>query len=112
MGVVGVISDGGIRGILELRTLGLHCFASGLVSSHGNPRLIEVNLPVETNGLIIAPGDLLHGKTNGVTTVPLEIAAKISAAAARLRENEADLMGYMKSPGFTVDGLYRRKFTH
>ncbi len=108
LGVIGVVSDGGLRDILELRHLGLHCFGPGLVPSHGNPRLIEVNLPVEIDGVRIEPGHLLHGDLNGVTTIPLSIAAKVVEVAARVREEEAQLMAYIHSPDFTVEGVFQR----
>jgi 4-hydroxy-4-methyl-2-oxoglutarate aldolase len=112
LGVVGVVTDGGLRDILEIQRLGLHYFAPGLVCSHGNPRLIEVNIPVEIDGVRIGPGDLLHGDINGVTTIPLSIADKVAEAADRVREEEAWLMEYVKGPDFSVEGLFKRKFTH
>lgn len=112
LGVIGVVSDGGLRDILEIERLGLHCFGPGLVPSHGNPRLIEVNVPIEIDGVPIEPGGLLHGDINGVTTIPLSIADKVAEAAARVRQEEAQLMAYVDAPDFTVEGLFRRKFTH
>ncbi len=112
LGVVGVVSDGGLRDISEVKRLGLHYFAAGLVPSHGNPRLIEVNVPVVINGVRIEPGDLLHGDINGVTIIPLSIADKVAEAAARVHEEEAQLMEYVNGPDFTVTGLFERKFTH
>ena len=112
LGVVGIVTDGGVRDILELKRLGFHCFASGLVPSHGNPRLLEVNVPVSIDGVQIHPGDLLHGDINGVTLVPLEIAAQIATAADRIRQREAEQMAYMNSADFTVDGLHQWRMSH
>lgn len=112
LGVVGVVTDGGLRDILELERLGLHCFGPGLVPSHGNPRLLEVNVPVEIDGVRIRPGDLLHGDINGVTTIPLSIADRVVEAATQLREKEVKLMEYINGLDFTVEGLFERKFTH
>ncbi|HAL62540.1 MAG TPA: hypothetical protein DCP08_09070 [Chloroflexi bacterium] len=110
--VAGIVTDGGLRDIVELKQLGLRCFASGLVPAHGNPRLIEVNLPVEIDGVRIEPGDLLHGDVNGVTTIPLSIADKVAEAAARVREEEAELLEYIKGPDFSVEGLFKHTVTH
>ena len=107
LGVVGVVCDGGVRDIVELKRLGFHCFAPGLVPSHGNPRLIEVNVPVVLDGVRILPGDLLHGDANGVTTVPLSIASQVADAAAQVRADEAAFMGYITGPDLTVEGLVR-----
>ncbi|HSR32640.1 MAG TPA: RraA family protein, partial [Anaerolineae bacterium] len=112
LGVVGVVTDGGVRDIMELKQLGFHCFAAGLVPSHGNPRLVEINVSLEIDGVRIHPGDLLHGDANGVTTVPLSIAGQLADAAAQIRAREAEVMGYVKGPDFTVDGLFQRTITH
>jgi regulator of RNase E activity RraA len=112
LGVVGLVTDGGVRDILEIQRLGLHYFAAGLAPSHGNARLLDFNLPVEIDGVCIQPGDLIHGDINGVTVIPGEIAAGVVAAAQTVRENEASLMDYVNSPDFSVEGLYQKKFTH
>lgn len=112
LGVVGLVSDGGVRDMKELEGMGLHCFAPGIVPSHGNPRLLAVNVPVVIDGVEIRPNDLLHGDRNGLTKVPSEIAEQIPAAAAKVLQAEAELISYIKSDAFTVPGLYERKFTH
>jgi regulator of RNase E activity RraA len=112
LGVVGIVTDGGVRDILELKRLGFHCFAPGLVPSHGNPRLLEVNIPVSIDSVQVLPGDLLHGDINGVTLVPLEIASQIAATADRIRWREAEQIAYMNSPEFTVEGLHQWRMSH
>ena len=112
LGVVGVVTDGGLRDIVEVKQVGLQCFAKGLVPSHGNPRLIEVGVPVTIDGVRIEPGDLLHGDANGVTTIPREIAGRVALAAAEIRAEEAGLMAYIRSQDFKVEEYYKRRFTH
>ena len=109
LGAVGVVCDGGVRDILELKVLGFHCFAPGLVPSHGNPRLIEVNTPVGIDGVLVRPGDLIHGDPNGVTTIPLSIAGRVAEAAAEVRRAEAEVMSYIKGPEFSVAGFNERR---
>ena len=112
LGVVGIVTDGGLRDIVEVKQVGLQCFARGLVPAHGNPRLIEVGVPVTIDGVRIEPGDLLHGDANGVTAIPREIAGQVAQAAAEVRAEEAELMAYIKSPDFKVEEFYKRRFTH
>lgn len=112
MGVVGVVTDGGLRDINEVRAIGLQCFAAGLVPSHGNPRLLEAGLPVTVDGVTVQPGDLLHGDINGVTLIPREIADRVGEAAAAVRADEAELMEYIRSPQFNIHDYYKRRFTH
>ncbi|MBZ0295680.1 MAG: RraA family protein [Anaerolineae bacterium] len=112
LGAVGLVTNGGVRDMLEVRALGFHYFAPGIVASHGNPRLLEVNVPVTIDGVQITPGDLLHGDLNGVTTIPLSIAAEVAEAAAKVRASEAEMLEYMRGPDFTVEGFFERRFRH
>jgi regulator of RNase E activity RraA len=112
LGVTGLVTDGGVRDILEVRRLGIHYFAPGLVPSHGNPRLIQVNVPVVIDGVRIEPGDLIHGDINGVTVIPWSIADRVVEAAMQVRAREAETMSYINSVGFTVDEYYQRRYGH
>ena len=112
LGVIGLVTDGGVRDILEVQRLGFHYFAAGVVPSHGNPRLLEVNVPVTLDGVRIEPGDLLHGDINGVTTIPLSIAGQVTEAALRIRAGEAELLDYIKGPDFSADGYFKLRFKH
>ncbi len=112
LGAIGVVTNGGLRDIEEVRRLGLHYFGPGVVPAHGQPRLLAVNVPVVIDGVAIQPGDLLHGDVNGVTLVPLAIAGQVADAAQEVRRAEAELMGYINGPDFSIDGFYRLRFTH
>jgi regulator of RNase E activity RraA len=112
LGVVGLVTDGGVRDILEVKRLGLHYFAAGLVPSHGSPRLLEINVPVTLDGVRIEPGDLIHGDINGVTAIPLAIAEQVIEAAQRVRQDEAQLLAYLSGPEFSLEGYFQRRFGH
>lgn len=102
VGSVGVVTDGGIRDLPELTRLGYHCFARGLTPSHGNPRIIQVGIPVVIDGILINPGDLLHGDANGVTNIPLHLANQVPEAAEQVHNDEARLLDYIKSEVFCL----------
>jgi len=112
LGVVGLVTNGGVRDILEVKRLGLHYFAAGLAPSHGSPRLLEINIPVTLDGVRIEPGDLLHGDINGVTTIPLAIAAQVIEAAQQVRRDEAEWLTYLTGPEFSLEGYFKRRFSH
>lgn len=105
LGCVGVMTDGGVRDLNEVRALGVHYFAAGLVASHGNHRVVEVGGPVLIAGAWVRSGDLLHGDANGVTTVPLEIVERLLAEVEAIRRMEQERIAYVNSAEFSVDGL-------
>ena len=112
LGAVGLLTDGGVRDILEVQALGFQYFSAGIVPSHGNPRLLQVNVPVTIDGLIIESGDLLHGDINGVVKIPHEISAQTAEMALKIRQEESEMLAYINGPDFSVDGFIQRKFSH
>jgi len=112
LGAVALLTDGGVRDILEVERLGFQYFAAGVVASHGNPRLLQINQPVSIDGLQIEPGDLLHGDLNGVVKIPMKIAGQLAGMAATIRQEEGALLEYINGPDFSVDGFLQRKFGH
>jgi 4-hydroxy-4-methyl-2-oxoglutarate aldolase len=109
LGVVGLVSDSGIRDIPEVRAIGMHYFAQGAVVSHAHFHVVRVNVPVHVEGLVVLPGDLLHGDENGLITVPKRPVEEIARAVDGVRSREKKLMDYVRSDAFTIDGL-RDKF--
>lgn len=82
LGAVGILTDGGLRDVREVRQLGnFHYFCAGLVVSHGNPICVSVGDDVEISGMKVKMGDLLHGDVNGVVHIPDECAASVADAA-------------------------------
>jgi regulator of RNase E activity RraA len=53
----------------------------------------------------VNPGDLLHGDRNGVSTIPVELAAATAEGCVGLAEAEAVVLNYLKAGGATADGF-------
>jgi len=105
LGAIGIVTDGGVRDLDGVRPLGFHIFAAGLVVAHGTFNIIDVGIPVEVSGTRVQPGDLIHGDSSGVTTVPLEIADKVYEQCQKVREREIGLRDYAHSRDFSLEGL-------
>jgi 4-hydroxy-4-methyl-2-oxoglutarate aldolase len=115
LGAVGCISDGGLRDVVEVRALGgFQYFCPGIVVSHGNPIICEVNIPVTVEGMAVRPGDLLHGDANGVLVVPDAVADRVAAEAERVRADEREVLDFVRAPGLTVEKLrqFQARFKH
>ena len=105
LGAIGLVSDCAVRDLPEVRALGFHFFARGSVASHANFRIVRVGVPVQTCGLVIRPGDLLHGDENGLVNVPIGKEDALRDAVDDVRGRERKLMEFVKSDRFSVNGF-------
>lgn len=113
LGAVGCVSDGGLRDVREVEALGgFQYFCPGFVVSHGQPVILDVDVPVAVHGLSIEPGTLLHGDVNGLLAVPEAIAGEVAAACDAVRAEERALLDLITAPGFTVEKLRQWTLTH
>ena len=102
---VGVITDGAVRDLNEVRELGLQYFASGVIVSHGQVTVESFATPVTVAGLTVNPGYLLHADCNGVVQIPAEIAADVAAKAEEVRQDEGKLLDALADPAFTLENF-------
>ena len=104
LGAVGIVTDGGVRDLDEVRALGMHYFAAHAVVSHGNYRVVDVGVPITLDGQTVRTGDVLHGDANGIVIVPPEVVAELPAAVEEVRARERRLMDYVNGPEFSLVG--------
>jgi len=103
LGAVGVVTDGAIRDIEEIREIGgVQFFSPYVCVSHGQLAMVEVGTPVTISGCEINPGDLLHGDINGVVKIPHSIAEKMPEAVEEIRKREGGVLNGLK-PGMSMD---------
>jgi 4-hydroxy-4-methyl-2-oxoglutarate aldolase len=99
---VGVITNGSVRSLPAAEGAGFHLFAGSVSVSHAYVHIIEIGTRVEIGGLKIQSGDLLHGDLHGVQSIPLEIAPRIPAVAARIAARKQELIALCQSPDFSL----------
>ena len=101
LGAVGILTDGGLRDVREVRVLGgFQYFCAGLVVSHGNPICVSVGDDVTISGMRVSMGDLLHGDVNGVVHIPDECAGQVADAAYHVWAEEGETLRRIASPEF------------
>jgi regulator of RNase E activity RraA len=98
-GSAGLVTNGAGRDLEQVRALRYPVFTGSTICSHGYCHMLHLGLPVRVGGLMVNQGDLLHGDANGVTNIPLEIAAEVADIAAEFLAAEELVMKYVKSPG-------------
>jgi 4-hydroxy-4-methyl-2-oxoglutarate aldolase len=108
-GAAGLITSGGARDLDQVEPLRFPCFAGGITCAHGYCHIPQIHVPVHVGGVTIHPGDLLHGDRNGVTTIPVEIAAAVAHACAEYVAAEAVVLDYLKSGRIDPQGYAKAR---
>jgi regulator of RNase E activity RraA len=96
-GAAGLITSGAARDIDQVRRIGFPVFSNGAICSHGCSHIVDIHRAVRVGGVTVQPGDLLHADVNGVTTIPLSIAAEVADAAGEYVKAEAIVLDYLRS---------------
>jgi regulator of RNase E activity RraA len=102
LGAVGMVTDGGVRDVHEVRQLGFAYFARYLVVSHGNFDIVEIGQPVTLDGQEIRTGDILHGDANGVVIVPRDVLEGLPTAVQEVRDRERATMDFIRRPDYSL----------
>ena len=105
LGCVGVVTDGSVRDLDEVRALGFQFCAAHVSVSHANVHMVDFGIPIKVGGVLIKPGDLIHGDQHGVCTIPHDIASKIPEAIAKVEADEREIISVCQSSGFSADKL-------
>ncbi|MCA9202816.1 MAG: RraA family protein [Pirellulaceae bacterium] len=98
-GSVGLVTNGAGRDLEQVRSLKYPVFTNSSIASHGYCHMLHLALPVRVGGLMVSQGDLLHGDANGVTNIPIELAAEIADISEEFIAAESIMLDYVKVPG-------------
>jgi len=92
-GAAGFVTDGLVRDLTDLETLGLPVYATGVSpNSPGKRGPGTVGLPIVCGGVAIASGDLIVGDRDGVIAVPRARLEETFANLKRVKAAEAALL--------------------
>ena len=111
-GLGGIVINGAVRDVDALRAGALPVFAAGV--THRGPYKDgpgEINVPIAIDGMVIEPGDLMIGDSDGVLCVPFDQVERVFEAAMAKRSAEdtqmADILAG-RSDRAWVDATLRR----
>jgi 4-hydroxy-4-methyl-2-oxoglutarate aldolase len=104
-GAVGLITSGAGRDLEQVRALRFPVFAAAIICAHAYCHTLQVHVPVHVGGMVVYPSDLLHADANGVTTIPVDIAAEVADAADEFLAAEAVLVDALSHGTPTLEML-------
>jgi regulator of RNase E activity RraA len=88
--VAGIVINGAIRDADAFKAVNLPVFAAGI--THRGPYKDgpgEINVPIAIDGMVIEPGDLMLGDSDGVVCVPFASAEAVYERTANKHHAEA-----------------------
>ncbi|MHC6225089.1 RraA family protein [Pseudomonas sp. X10] len=99
-GAVGIVVDGVVTDVAELRAAGLPVFARG--TTQLTTKLLGVpgsalNVPVNCGGVTVSPGDLVMADDNGVLVLSADTVASVIEQALTSDRNEPSLLARLKN---------------
>ena len=97
-GVVGFVLNGAIRDLDNFRETNLPTFAAGV--THRGPYKDgpgEINVPIAIDGMVINPGDIMIGDSDGVLCVPIDGAEEILKKTQAKSEAEIKQMAAIEA---------------
>ncbi|MDH3658525.1 MAG: RraA family protein [Alphaproteobacteria bacterium] len=100
-GAVAVVTDGAVRDVDEIRTIGLPVFSRAVTPNSAFPSGPgEVGLPLALGDIPISTGDLVIGDADGVVVVPSARIAEITEALGEVARRETELQAKIEGGGF------------
>lgn len=108
LGAAGMVTDGGLRDVHEVRALGFGYFAKYVVVSHANFDIVDIGNPITLDGQVVRTGDILHGDANGIVIVPREVLDGLPEAVEEVRTRERATMDYIKSAEYSIAEAKKR----
>jgi regulator of RNase E activity RraA len=98
-GMEGMVLDGGVRDLAELRALNLPIYARSVspATAVGRYASVAKDVPVECAGVKVTPGDVVVAGEDGIVIVPQEKAAEVLKRAQEIDERETKMVPHIKA---------------
>lgn len=105
-GLGGLVIDGCVRDGAILSDFGLPVFSRGLcIRGTGKDYGARgwINFPTLFDDLIVNPGDLVVGDTDGVVVIPYAKAEEVVSAAQKREDKESEILERIRQGATTLD---------
>lgn len=97
-GMAGMILDGGVRDVQEIRGLGLPVYAASVspATAVGRYASVAANIAVQCGGVTIHPGDIIVANEDGIVAVPKDKAQDVLKRALEIDDRETKMVPMIK----------------
>ena len=97
-GMAGMVLDGAIRDIWDVRRMGLTVYArsSSPSTAVGRYATVARNIPVQCAGVTVRPGDIIIADEDGVVVVPQEQAEAVLKKAQEIDDRERGMFPFIR----------------
>ena len=98
-GAAGAVMDGLVRDIRDIRKMQFPVFHVGIcpLDSKGRGQIVEVDIPIECDGVAVSPGDLIFGDADGCVVIPQAIEADVIRVASERLKGENRTLEALRS---------------
>ena len=97
-GMAGMVLDGAIRDIWDIRRMGLTVYARSSTprTAVGHYATVAKNVPVQCAGVTVRPGDIIVADEDGVVVVPQERAEDVLKKAREIDARESGMFPFIR----------------
>lgn len=106
-GVAGLVTDGGLRDVVDIEALDWPIYAKGpsAPANLAKHHAVDVDVPIGCGEVAVYPGDWLVGDLDGVVVIPQELVGEVAADALAQHVFEEWVMTEVQA-GASIRGLY------
>ncbi len=109
--IAGVVIDGAVRDVDEIRKLKFPAFARLITPTAGEPRgMGEIGVEITCGGVSVRTGDWIIGDDNGVVVVPAECALEMANRALDVLEKENRIREEIRKGSTLAKTTYLKKW--
>ena len=103
----GAVVDGYSRDTNEIEKLNFPTFSLGTYAQDQGPRgkVIDYRVPIEFNGILVNPGDVVYGDRDGVLIIPKEVVEEAFTGAIEKSRGEKLVQKALEEGMSTVDAF-------
>lgn len=110
-GIAGVVIDGAVRDVDDIKPLNFPVFATSVTPNAGEPKGFgEINAEIQCGSQTVCPGDFIVGDDNGVVVVPKERGYEIARRAVEVEKTECRIRDEIKRGKTLSEVMYLEKW--